>query len=1786
MGSLDAEEASVSLDDDREMLGVHSASDDMHPPILEEGTPFFLQNLWTFVTTFFTNHGWLTLGLIFIILWLWGILKPKFQKWAQSREDHIMAAAYHKDPDLVIQRHEKAAEARLRLQEKYDQDAAAYAERMRQKEEEKRKAKLQQMEREGRALGTTGKMKVEERKPTSPDTNSCDVRPRRNVLRADFNPLMGPSGGAFRPQPRGGESCSHAVGLECWKRGNLLAFGRDENTVLVYTSGNLLCFYDVAKSTTSFFELSQDVKSVTCLAGSREKNLIGIGERLRQGCVIKILEWPSMEEVSSLECSDASTILSLSFNCEEPSLICSVTSIPPCMLTIWDWKVGGKMLEKEAHPSLPVYSAAFSSYNKGFITSVGEEHIRFWRLADTLTGLKLKCEEGKFGLHDVSDFQALLNLPDGKAVTGNFKGNVYLWERSQVKIEAKRTGGKPAHGGSIVQCFLEEGELTTLGGDGVVRVWDYESMENGDPPIIGLDPMNELRIPGACPHSMVRSASPSTPHLWFVQDQNGGIWEVDLSFSLTAASPRRLMSAHSSPVMGLSSSPTSHVLTSCGQDGRVIIYQVLQKKITASLQFSALASTLLWIPPIVGGNGQTLAVGFEDGILRLLLLHQMASSLCLIQVLKPHSTAITALSVCKEPKLLVTGSTDLSVFVFSICARDEDPLLLVLTPLIFVPLEAVPQIISFAPQRGLLVGCNDGQVLEFPFAVADLVQDSEGSYLKYMTVGKIYQVQSHSLKIFSILHTGHEEFSLLWQNLKGGQCIESHFRFDQKSSNPIKETVWSEAMTCVSEHFNGHLVMGTHDGGVAVVDPKHPRKPQAEIFLHNTSAGPVRAVNVSHDSAFAFSAGADGNVFFYSLTGEEPPEEVLSLQNLKGDAPLVADIEDPAHPSLEVALQNTQREKEMKTSEERKAEVKREVARLRKAFKQLLLGNEKLPIHMRLKEEDLRLDEQVYEPLEQQFQAEKRKVEEGMRKRVELARCLYEKLHSHLVLPWLWEPLAVKAVRAEVMVETIPVKKFPPELKAEAEELRKEVTKRLSFLPSDYRFSHDLEHLSVDRESKERISSDEEFHGLLVTKREFQPCLVDEKDLRKKRAFQRWQQLREQQQKRASLMEELERKKPKEDLMFLKSDTCQGRNLRIQSEDDFCPSVDLVDPICIRSSLLDLQLELLGVRCEFNEAIKSLRDKKNDLNAKIAVLSEKITDLQREFPLGLILPLPPNIEFEASESPEKIWQVTNESLRQLEEELGGERSSDQDQSPETQSEKSNSVGGSRRTSQSGSLFPPALSRRTSEVSLSGEKWTKELAVPGELLEAELEEEDAAPLEYVQSELEKELRQQQLQRAVSERDRLLAEADASIDAFDREVEGMYARRIDVDLVLARGELQVLLLEEKWLALKDYLPREESLLDRVQSKRNLRSQLFQKLEEGRGKEMRLEAEIQRAEQLKSLLRENLKCLISECPNFMSTLEKIYHSNDPVGSLTCPEGCDISIFNEALDLCTKRLALEEILNSCQEQKSAVTTSQAEIEKLFQAAQEQFLQMEKELIALQKEKWKTVKDLEMTLVISQNEIHCSDLSKAIVMPSEVLTGTKERLKQLKTEISATKAHLREKWKKKQTMTKTTIRLQSDLEKLEGEKKEAARKKFGSPDVDSDATELLLLSRPLRESQGSLDALKEDLDAQQKHLAREVDRLERELLRVTNENTQRKRTMELMQRRRDSIEALLVVHRKALAHESKHPWDVEEKILELQALMTTIEEQESVLEGLRLDVLSLKSKASIPPPPATLFSD
>lgn len=100
-------------------------------------------------------------------------------------------------------------------------------------------------------------------------------------------------------------------------------------------------------------------------------------------------------------------------------------------------------------------------------------YYRFWKMADTFTGLKLQGELGKFGKTEISDIEGYVELPDGKVLSGTENGNMLLWEGGLIKVEIGRKGKKLCHQGSIQQILLDEGELMTIGSDGYIRVSLY-----------------------------------------------------------------------------------------------------------------------------------------------------------------------------------------------------------------------------------------------------------------------------------------------------------------------------------------------------------------------------------------------------------------------------------------------------------------------------------------------------------------------------------------------------------------------------------------------------------------------------------------------------------------------------------------------------------------------------------------------------------------------------------------------------------------------------------------------------------------------------------------------------------------------------------------------------------------------------------------------------------------------------------------------------------------------------------------------------------------------------------------------------------------------------------------------------------------------------------------------------------------------------------------------------------------------------------------------------------------
>lgn len=105
---------------------------------------------------------------------------------------------------------------------------------------------------------------------------------------------------------------------------------------------------------------------------------------------------------------------------------------PDYTLTVWDW-VGQQVILKTKAFSQEIFRVSFSPYTDGVLFTAGSGHIRFWKMAETFTGLKLQGEIAKFGQLNISDQSAFYELPDGKVVSGTDYGTMIVWEGEFVK---------------------------------------------------------------------------------------------------------------------------------------------------------------------------------------------------------------------------------------------------------------------------------------------------------------------------------------------------------------------------------------------------------------------------------------------------------------------------------------------------------------------------------------------------------------------------------------------------------------------------------------------------------------------------------------------------------------------------------------------------------------------------------------------------------------------------------------------------------------------------------------------------------------------------------------------------------------------------------------------------------------------------------------------------------------------------------------------------------------------------------------------------------------------------------------------------------------------------------------------------------------------------------------------------------------------------------------------------------------------------------------------------------
>lgn len=156
---------------------------------------------------------------------------------------------------------------------------------------------------------------------------------------------------------------------------------------------------------------------------------------------------------------------------------------------------------------------------------LGVNHLKFWKMSETFTGLKLLGQLCRFGKTDSCNLIGATLLPDGSCATGSAWGNILIWVDGVISLQIFRVGRLPCHTAPITQLHFYNNALMTAGLDGVVRVWDYESIEMADPseddPCFEMEPLFEFKIEEdrglAEVMSLVKAVNDPDDTTWYAQ---------------------------------------------------------------------------------------------------------------------------------------------------------------------------------------------------------------------------------------------------------------------------------------------------------------------------------------------------------------------------------------------------------------------------------------------------------------------------------------------------------------------------------------------------------------------------------------------------------------------------------------------------------------------------------------------------------------------------------------------------------------------------------------------------------------------------------------------------------------------------------------------------------------------------------------------------------------------------------------------------------------------------------------------------------------------------------------------------------------------------------------------------------------------------------------------------------------------------------------------------------------------------------------------------------------------
>lgn len=271
----------------------------------------------------------------------------------------------------------------------------------------------------------------------------------------------------------------------------------DQNTYLYFAGKKFSILKIDTQTETTYF--SKDGGGIGCVQIDSSRKYIAVGEK-GDNPNIYIYEYPLMNLYRTLRKGTERSYMAMAFS-PSGTKLASVGFEPDYSLVIWDWTNENIILKAKAF-SQEVYTIGFSGYREDLLCTSGMAHIKFWKIAKTFTGLKLKGSLGKFGQVELSDITCFAILVDEKVVSGSENGNILLWEGNFIKAVIQKSKTINCHNGQInIVRIVNDKYLLTAGNDQFIKLWDLQKIDNleGDDSLCAyLEPVREILITKEC----------------------------------------------------------------------------------------------------------------------------------------------------------------------------------------------------------------------------------------------------------------------------------------------------------------------------------------------------------------------------------------------------------------------------------------------------------------------------------------------------------------------------------------------------------------------------------------------------------------------------------------------------------------------------------------------------------------------------------------------------------------------------------------------------------------------------------------------------------------------------------------------------------------------------------------------------------------------------------------------------------------------------------------------------------------------------------------------------------------------------------------------------------------------------------------------------------------------------------------------------------------------------------------------------------------------------------------